>query len=533
MSQQSNEDSTSRKSASAESTLAPDPASSVDFTALSNSIADTYLRNGTIIESCSTKRRYEIMDTISKSHSAIILKLQERNAPVFQKCKNFVMKVECGPEPQGAEGLKAELHVLARATEARRLRPNLVDSFVDLLDRGVTDEFRFLVVSTLSDNLLDLQKSCGAFPMSTAVRINKRTFNAVRNLHLLGFVHRNIQPSNFAVGSSSMNTIVFLLGFTLSRPIDLDVLGNELPPSQKIGQSIPPTLQRPNTLVAKYMPRRGHIGLRDLTRLDDVESWLFMCLEMCSPGCLPWTKCVMPSEMLLLKQDFFLHQHDFELFHERLPMEYRRIIDIVNSIVFRAAPDYIKICDVNDKLCKLFPSKRKTASPAMDGTKSLMLATTTISTPSVMDATHSFYGTLSSNVVFPLKGKPKDKTSAKDKNSVQRTKRQSKNKNSNASPKKVGNKTKSPKKGKDREKGQPKTDPGRKTPPKTPGSTASTPKQVPTPSPPPPGPPTPTAGNPPTPNSQPVLSKSRKVGNAFKSVMSAVMPPKSNEKQPK
>uniref|UniRef100_A0A914Q0J9 Protein kinase domain-containing protein n=1 Tax=Panagrolaimus davidi TaxID=227884 RepID=A0A914Q0J9_9BILA len=138
--------------------------------------------------------------------------------------------------------------------------------------------------------------------MQTAVRINKRMLNAIRNLHTLGFIHRNIQPSNFAIGSQKADTaIVFIIGFSLAARIELDSNGFEIDVPQKLPS------RRINTLNLMYMSRRCHSTL-NLTRMDDIESWLFSCLEMCMMDCLPWKKCFIASEAFEMKKEFFFHQ---------------------------------------------------------------------------------------------------------------------------------------------------------------------------------------------------------------------------------
>uniref|UniRef100_A0A914XQB9 Protein kinase domain-containing protein n=1 Tax=Panagrolaimus superbus TaxID=310955 RepID=A0A914XQB9_9BILA len=247
--------------------------------------------------------------------------------------------------------------------------------------------------------------------MQTAVRINKRMFNAIRNLHTIGFIHRNIQPSNFAIGSQKAQAaIVFIIGFSLAARYEQDLNGFEIDITTIKPQHAP---RRINTLNSIYMSRRSHSTMQNLTRLDDIESWLFSCLDICILDCLPWKKSFIASEALEMKKNFFLHQYTFELFFERIPIDYRRIIDVLNSSLPKSTPDYSKISEINDKICKLYPTMHKkkpsSASPVLDTTKSLMLPTICLPAPSNQTEekdTHSFYGIPKD--VFPVKGKSKE-----------------------------------------------------------------------------------------------------------------------------
>uniref|UniRef100_A0A914QRK6 Uncharacterized protein n=1 Tax=Panagrolaimus davidi TaxID=227884 RepID=A0A914QRK6_9BILA len=126
--------------------------------------ATKYLKKGTIIESSNTHRKYEVLEIVKSGNLCVIVKVQERNVPVWQKNKIFSMKTECGPIINEEIGLKIELNILAKAAEARHLRPAMVDNIVEIFDRGITDNFRFIIVTSLGMNLSDLQKSAKGLP---------------------------------------------------------------------------------------------------------------------------------------------------------------------------------------------------------------------------------------------------------------------------------------------------------------------------------------------------------------------------------
>uniref|UniRef100_A0A914PM45 Uncharacterized protein n=1 Tax=Panagrolaimus davidi TaxID=227884 RepID=A0A914PM45_9BILA len=133
---------------------------------LSNPLAAAtkYLKKGTIIESSNTHRKYEVLEIVKSGNLCVIVKVQERNVPVWQKNRIFSMKTECGPIINEEIGLKIELNILAKAAEARHLRPAMVDNIVEIFDRGITDNFRFIIVTSLGMNLSDLQKSAKGLP---------------------------------------------------------------------------------------------------------------------------------------------------------------------------------------------------------------------------------------------------------------------------------------------------------------------------------------------------------------------------------
>uniref|UniRef100_A0AC34F734 Uncharacterized protein n=1 Tax=Panagrolaimus sp. ES5 TaxID=591445 RepID=A0AC34F734_9BILA len=158
-----NSDSSSGDETSNESNLSTTPIP-LKMAPAVEAVATKYLKKGTILESSNTNRRYEVLEILKKSNLCVIAKLQERNVPAWQKNKIFSLKAECGPVMDEEIGLKIELNILAKAAEARHLRPAMVDNIVEIFDRGITDNFRFIIITSLGINLSDLQKNVKGLP---------------------------------------------------------------------------------------------------------------------------------------------------------------------------------------------------------------------------------------------------------------------------------------------------------------------------------------------------------------------------------
>ncbi|KAK5982822.1 Tau-tubulin kinase 1 [Trichostrongylus colubriformis] len=61
---------------------------------------------------------------------------------------------------------------------------------------GRNDKFNYLVMSLQGKNLADLRREAPkqCFSLSTAIRLGVQILNAIREIHSIGFLHRDIKP---------------------------------------------------------------------------------------------------------------------------------------------------------------------------------------------------------------------------------------------------------------------------------------------------------------------------------------------------
>ncbi|CAD6196070.1 unnamed protein product [Caenorhabditis auriculariae] len=85
---------------------------------------------------------------------------------------------------------------------------------------GRNDKFNYLVMSLQGKNLADLRREAPkqCFSLNTAVRVGVQILNGIREIHSIGFLHRDVKPSNFAMGRTTQTMRnVFMLDFGLAR----------------------------------------------------------------------------------------------------------------------------------------------------------------------------------------------------------------------------------------------------------------------------------------------------------------------------
>lgn len=127
-----------------------------------------------------------------------------------------------------------------------------------------------------------------------AIRLSIQCFQAIHDLHALGYVHRNLKPNVFCLrGLDTTEVKLYLTSFWYSyRFRKRDGVENRSPKSLfKMKKS-------------KFLPRSYHLG-KEITRKDDLESWIYIAVCLIEPSALGWTNTMPDMSMLSMKERFF------------------------------------------------------------------------------------------------------------------------------------------------------------------------------------------------------------------------------------
>ncbi|TKR76810.1 hypothetical protein L596_017890 [Steinernema carpocapsae] len=245
-------------------------------------------------------------------------------------------RLACKAEKWSKTVLKIEISVL-RAANAKHCK-----HFCDLLDYGrVPQEYMFIVVSLLDRdiNRLRNEQPDRHFTIGTAARVGMQTCSAIEELHSLGFLSRDIKAGNFGIGrrEDQNQRLVFMFDFGLSRKY-VDKNKNVIPPRKDIGW-------RGTTRYGSLQAHRK----QDLGRRDDMESWLYMLIEI-SKGHLPWR---MVTDRHKVYECKLACREDFRaaLFGS-LPKQFDELLTQIDKLTFEAQPHYADFVKLLAQVCE-------------------------------------------------------------------------------------------------------------------------------------------------------------------------------------
>lgn len=113
------------------------------------------------------------------------------------------------------------------------------------------------------------------FDLKTVAMIAIQMLERIQFLHLKGFIHRDVKPDNFVIGSDSKGYKIYLIDFGLAKRY-LDKDGNHIP--YKDNKNL--------TGTARYASLNTHLGIEQ-GRRDDLECIGNVLLYLLK-GDLPW-----------------------------------------------------------------------------------------------------------------------------------------------------------------------------------------------------------------------------------------------------
>uniref|UniRef100_A0AC34QBF6 Protein kinase domain-containing protein n=1 Tax=Panagrolaimus sp. JU765 TaxID=591449 RepID=A0AC34QBF6_9BILA len=195
-----------------------------------------------------------------------------------------------------------------------------------------------VIMSLAGPSLSWLRRHCPQQRMSfsSALRVAFYCMNAIEDLHCIGFIHRDIKASNFALGYyASECRRIRMLDFGFARCY----LSND---KNGILHHRRPRKRAPFLGTDRYCSPNVHRRIEQ-GRRDDCWSWLFMLVELMY-GKLPWRELT-GRKILKCKEDSLttLFKHG--------PIEMYQALDHIQDLRYESRPDYeffrsliIKIC---------------------------------------------------------------------------------------------------------------------------------------------------------------------------------------------
>uniref|UniRef100_A0A915E5C9 Protein kinase domain-containing protein n=1 Tax=Ditylenchus dipsaci TaxID=166011 RepID=A0A915E5C9_9BILA len=242
--------------------------------------------------------------------------------------KRFAAKLEICDVSSNA--LNMDYIVLKAASKQRS---TTVSHFCQLVDRGkIEGHFKFLVMKLLGDNLYKLRHQFQEYRFSapTALRLATEMLGALEELHSLGFVHRDVKPSNFAIYQEDGQTKIFLIDFGLCRQFRSSTSGEIKPPREQ-------TQFRGTTRYASLSAHREE----EQSPKDDLESWFYVIVEFMT-GELPWGPYRQneKEKVKKLKENSRTTEGTLQLLKYCPRTEFGRMMKYLDGLTYYSQPDY-------------------------------------------------------------------------------------------------------------------------------------------------------------------------------------------------
>ncbi|KHJ44759.1 hypothetical protein D918_04994 [Trichuris suis] len=260
--------------------------------------------------------------------------------------QSLVRKNSYSQEYSG-KNLKSDKPVSIRLTRAKRQQHSWLamdigvsskmtgkEHFATIYDFGHHGNYHYVVGEQIGPTLAELCKENPKkrFSETTVFLIGIDMIEAIRSLHQNGFLHRNIRPSNFVVGSRSRTVRkLYIRNFGTCRAYCTDD-GEVYPPRTTTH------FHGDHVYSSADCLRRRECG-----RKDDFWSVLYIMIKM-AVGHLPWESVVDPIQMAEMKETIANEQ-----LLNGCPQEMDIIRRHVSSLNYYSCPDYSGMIEVLDE----------------------------------------------------------------------------------------------------------------------------------------------------------------------------------------
>ncbi|PRP80532.1 hypothetical protein PROFUN_11845 [Planoprotostelium fungivorum] len=207
------------------------------------------------------------------------------------------------------------------------------DSISKVFYHGSLPRHTYMVMELQGPSLEDLfNRHRQRFSLKTVLLIADRILHTLMDFHDREYIHRDIKPDNFLIGSGGRKRQIYIIDLGLARRTKKHINYTE-------GHSL--------TGTARYASLRNHLGAQQ-SRRDDMESLGYMLVYF-AKGSLPW-QGAKPGKTQKSQYEHIAERKigtPLSVLCQGLPDEFVQYLQYVKSLGFEDRPDY-------EKMIKLF-----------------------------------------------------------------------------------------------------------------------------------------------------------------------------------
>ncbi|KAK0412781.1 hypothetical protein QR680_006407 [Steinernema hermaphroditum] len=259
--------------------------------------------------------RYVLLQELESLYNGCIYEVASKSRMETR----LAMKIEWKVEGQRHTRLGMEIAAL-RLIRQKTVSPH----FVDFIDQGVNDSFYFMVSTPVDESLDRLTEDTNMrFAPRTAFAVGVQMVDALRDLHSVGFIHRDIRPYNFCPGVDGRSSILYLVN-----------LGRSVSYKKEDGTLRKPRTKAPIRGKLKFISLSTHSFAEQSPR-DDIESLIYSMVDLCNG--LSW-RYLTPDGMAAQKKR--LREFPDVCFRRLSPPTMKAILTYLDGLDYYKSVDY-------------------------------------------------------------------------------------------------------------------------------------------------------------------------------------------------